>query len=144
MSVPASRAQASRLTASLNGLGPHVAAVEAARTRLGDDLDLLTTEVRAQMSTTAEKTAWKVGGTAAALLAGVVARKAMMAAWRATKHNDPPSNPASRTTTWPEALSWAVASGVGMAVARLIAMRGAAAGWEKVRGALPPGLEEVA
>ena len=41
-----------------NGLTPHVAAVEAARDRLGRDLDILNTEVRAQMGQTAEKTAW--------------------------------------------------------------------------------------
>ena len=144
MSVPASRARATASAADLNGLRPYVAAVESARSRLGSDLDLLTTEVRAQMGQTAEKTAWKVGGTLTAVAAGYAARKLMMAGWRAAKHNDPPSNPASRTTTWGEALSWAVASGVGMAVARLIAMRGAAAGWEKFRGALPPGLEDVA
>ncbi len=144
MSVPASRARARTETQpELNGFGQYVAAVESARQRLGSDLDLLTTEVRAQMGQTVEKTAWKAAGLGAAVIAGFTARKVLMAGWRAWKKTDPPANPASRSTTWGEALSWALASGVAMAVARLVAMRGAAAGWEKATGALPPGLEDV-
>lgn len=145
MSVPASRAQSTGAgRPDLNGLGDYVSAVENARARLGSDLDLLTTEVRAQMGQTIEKTTWKLAGAGAAVLSGYLARKTMMAAWRKTKHTDPPANPASRTTTWSEAITWAVASGIAIAVARLVAMRGAAAGWEKAVGSLPPGLEEIA
>jgi len=127
----------------LNGLADHVAAVEAARTKLGHDLDVLSTEVRAQMGFTMEKTAWKLAATGAAVLAGVVVRKLLTAGWRKAKKLDPPTNPASPSTTWGEALAWTAASGVAVAVARMLATRGAAAGWNKAMGKLPPGLEDV-
>ena len=126
-----------------NGLTPHVAAVEAARERLGRDLDTLNTEVRAQMGQTAEKTAWKVAATGAAIVSGVLARKLLITAWTKTRKTNPPTNPAARGTQWPEAIAWTVATSIGVGIARLVATRGAAAGWEKATGALPPGLEEV-
>jgi hypothetical protein len=130
--------------AALNGLADHVAAVEAARARLREDLDKLTVEVRAQMSRRMEETAWKVVGTGGAILAGILARKALIAAWtKSARMPNPPTNPASRTTSWGEAIGWTVASGVVVAIARLLAERGAAAGWQKAMGSLPPGLEEV-
>ncbi|CAN5891809.1 MAG: DUF4235 domain-containing protein [Actinomycetota bacterium] len=129
--------------ADRNGLAPHVAAVEAARARLGRDLDTLDTEVRAQMGHTAEKTAWKVLGTGGAIIAGIMTRKVLMATWRKTKHSDPPTNPADRETDWVEALTWTVATSIAVGIARLIATRGAAGAWEKFTGALPPGLQDV-
>lgn len=126
-----------------NGLTPHVAAVEAARERLGRDLDALNTEVRAQMGQTAEKTTWKIAATGAGVIAGVVARKAIMAGWVKTKGTNPPTNPAARETQWSEALIWTVATSIGVGIARLVATRGAAGAWEKATGALPPGLQEI-
>lgn len=126
-----------------NGLTPHVAAVEAARERLGRDLDTLNTEVRAQMGKTAEKTAWKVAATGAGVIAGVLARKVIVASWVKAKGTNPPTNPAARETQWSEALIWTIATSIGVGIARLVATRGAAAGWEKATGALPPGLQEV-
>jgi Protein of unknown function (DUF4235) len=129
--------------ARYNGLTPHVAAVEAAREKLGRDLDTLNTEVRAQMGQTAEKTAWKVAATGAGVLAGVLTRKAIVAGWKAAKGTNPPTNPAARETQWSEALIWTVATSIGVGIARLVATRGAAGAWEKATGALPPGLQEV-
>jgi hypothetical protein len=127
-----------------NGLTPHVAAVEAARDRLGRDLDLLNTEVRAQMGQTAEKTAWKLAATVSAVVASIAIRKVLMAGWKKShKGNLPPTNPADRQTQWTEALAWSAATGLGVGIARMIATRGAAGAWEKLTGALPPGLEEV-
>lgn len=127
----------------LNGTSGHLAAVEQARARFGRDLEVLDTEVRAQVSKSAEESGWKLLGTASAILAGIAARKVIVAVWKALRGGDPPSNPADRETTWPEALGWAVATGVGIGVARLLAARGAAAGWERATGTLPPGLREV-
>lgn len=126
-----------------NGLTPHVAAVEAARERLGRDLDTLNTEVRAQMGQTAEKTAWKIAATGSGILAGVLTRKVIVASWKAAKGTNPPTNPAARETQWSEALIWTIATSIGVGIARLVATRGAAGAWEKATGALPPGLQEV-
>jgi hypothetical protein len=135
--------RASQGRAALNGLAPHVAAVEAARERLGEDLDQLTYEVRAQVDQTMQKTLWKALATGAAIVAGIAIRKLLEAGWQKARHTDPPANPAAPGTTWGEALGWTVASGIGVGLARLIAQRGAAAGWRKATGALPPGLEDV-
>jgi len=117
--------------------------VEAARDKLGRDLDTLNTEVRAQMGQTAEKTAWKLAATGAGVIAGVITRKAIVAGWKAARGTNPPTNPAARETQWSEAIIWTIATSIGVGIARLVATRGAAAGWEKATGALPPGLQEV-
>lgn len=129
-----------RSRAEANGLADEMTAVEAARAKLGEDLDQLTLEVRAQMSQTMEKTAWRVVATLAAVLTSVAVRKLLMIGWRAARKSDPPRNPGSPTVTWPEALGWALASGAGVGVGRMLAERGATAGWIKVVGAMPPGI----
>lgn len=126
-----------------NGLSEQVAAADAARLRLGRDLDTLNTEVRAQMGQTAEKTVWKVAATGSGILAGVLTRKVIIAGWKAAKGTNPPTNPAARETQWSEALIWTIATSVGVGIARLVATRGVAGAWEKATGALPPGLQEV-
>jgi hypothetical protein len=127
----------------LNGLAEHIAAVESARMRLGRDLDRLTVEVRAQMSKRMQQTAWKALGTGGTILAGLAARKLLTAAWMKARKTQPPSNPAAPGTSWGEALAWAAASGLAVAIVRLLAQRGAAAGWQKAMGSLPPGLQDA-
>jgi hypothetical protein len=73
------------------------------------------------------------------MLAAMAARKIVSALWRG--RTEPPLNPADRRVSWPEALTWALSAGVGAGVARLIAHRGAAAGWERAAGSAPPGVE---
>jgi hypothetical protein len=89
------------------------------------------------------KFVWKVFAALTALIAARVAHKVLDKGWQSIKGGEPPRNPASRETTWAEAATWAAASGVAIALARLVATRGAAAGWQKATGSLPPGLEEV-
>jgi len=90
------------------------------------------------------KIGWKVVAFAFAVPTGIAMRKALDAAWRAARHDDPPRNPAAPGTAWAEALAWAAVSGVAVAAARLIATRGAAATWKTLTGQLPPGVEEPA
>ncbi|MEO6712988.1 MAG: DUF4235 domain-containing protein [Mycobacteriales bacterium] len=87
---------------------------------------------------------WRVVGGASGLAAAALTRQALGRVWRARKHDDPPATPASTTTSWPDAVLWAVATGIALGVARLVALRGAAAGWQKAKGSLPPGLEKAA
>lgn len=89
------------------------------------------------------KVLYKVIGIGAGILAGKVARSALDKGWAKTKGGEPPRNPAIPGTTWSEALTWAVASGVSVAVARLIATKGVASTWVKATGQLPPGVEDV-
>ncbi|MDQ6910706.1 MAG: DUF4235 domain-containing protein [Actinomycetota bacterium] len=86
---------------------------------------------------------WKGVGALSGAVAGAMTRKVLTATWRSVRGGDPPTNPASPQTQWSEALIWAVASGVAMAVTRLIAQRGAAEAWRAKTGDYPEGLETV-
>lgn len=79
---------------------------------------------------------WTVATTVAALGAANVAKRALTKGWVA-KRGKVPGNPASPDTTWGEALSWAVISGVTIGVVRLIAQRGVAAVFQRRGGDLP-------
>lgn len=86
---------------------------------------------------------WRVLGTGSAVLAAMLARKALEAGWKTITGNDPPTNPESPSTTMFEAVSWAIASGAAVGAARMLATRQAAKYYEKSAGHLPKGLEEV-
>lgn len=88
-------------------------------------------------------TVYKVAGIGAGVLAGKVARSALDKGWARTRGGEPPRNPAVPGTSWSEALAWAVASGVTVAVARLLATKGVASTYVKATGHLPPGVEEI-
>jgi hypothetical protein len=76
--------------------------------------------------------------TVAGIAAAVAARKIISALWRSD--TETPLNPADRRTSWREALAWGLATAVGAGVARVVALRGAATGWEKMTGETPPGV----
>jgi hypothetical protein len=76
--------------------------------------------------------------TVAGIAAAVAARKLVSALWRSDTQT--PLNPADRRTSWREALAWGLATAVGAAVARVVALRGTAVGWEKLSGETPPGV----
>jgi hypothetical protein len=80
---------------------------------------------------------WRLIGGATGAAAGVLVRAGLKATWKAARGEEPPENPASPSTSWPEALVWAAATGVGLAVARLVAQRGAAEAWRSATGAYP-------
>lgn len=83
----------------------------------------------------------KLIGIGTGIVVRKVSDKVLSKVWQKTKHQAPPADPASPGTPWVEALSWAAASGVAMAVARLVATRGAATAKMKVTGKAPEGLE---
>lgn len=90
-----------------------------------------------------EALAWRVIGTASAILATIAARKVLTLAYEKGVGKNPPTNPESPDTTVREAVVWAVASGATVGLARLLATRKAANYWRRSTGHLPPGLEEV-
>lgn len=121
-------------------LAAHVQAVRLARARVGHSLDQLQNEARVQVGVTVERVVWKVAAAAAAVVAGLATRKLMDAAWKAARKHDPPRHPEAPGVSWGEAIGWTLATGVGAGVARLVAQRGAVAGWQRATGKLPPGL----
>jgi hypothetical protein len=91
-----------------------------------------------------ERRTWQLVGAGSGLLAGMAVRKVLVLLWKQVAHDDPPANPAAKHVTWPQALMWTVSSGVALAVARLVAQRGAAEAWKAVTGDYPAALDEVA
>jgi len=87
--------------------------------------------------------AWKVLGTGAAVLAGVLAKRLVTAGWKLGTGNPPPVNPEDPDVSWKEAIGWAVASGAVVGIARLLATRKAAAYYTKSAGHRPKGMNEV-
>jgi hypothetical protein len=88
-----------------------------------------------------EERAWSLVALASGALAVVVVRQGLEAGWQRLRHEDPPQNPAARQVDWGSALAWTVATSVAIGVGRLLAHRGAAEGWRKVRGRYPEGLD---
>jgi hypothetical protein len=84
-----------------------------------------------------KRIAWYVVNALAATTATMLARASLARVWRASGH-EPSESPFE--SSWPEALTWAAAAGAGVGVARVLAKRGAAAGFERVTGESP---EEV-
>lgn len=84
--------------------------------------------------------AWKILALAAAAGAAWAGRQATTIVWTRISGNDEPSNPASRETSWGEALGWAVLAGAIATTARVLAERGAAQAWEAATGETPPGV----
>ncbi len=81
---------------------------------------------------------WKLLSAGAAVTAALAVRAGLAAGWRGWRGDDPPRNPADGDTGWRDALLWAGATGLLVAVARVGARRAAAAGWEAVTGSSPP------
>jgi hypothetical protein len=81
---------------------------------------------------------WKAISYGAGALAGLATRRLIDSAWKGLGHASRPPVPADRRLSWAEALSWAVATGVGMGVSRLLAIRTAAVVWEAATHERPP------
>jgi Protein of unknown function (DUF4235) len=81
---------------------------------------------------------WKAISYGAGALAGLVTHRLTEKAWKELGHASHPPVPADRRSSWAEALSWAVATGVGMGVSRLLAIRTAAVVWEAATHERPP------
>jgi hypothetical protein len=87
---------------------------------------------------------WRLLAGAAAFGAGFVARKAITIGWKQITGKEPPTNPESPDVALTEAIGWAVVTGVGMEVARLLATRAAARRWHDSTGELPVALRTAA
>jgi uncharacterized protein DUF4235 len=86
---------------------------------------------------------YKVISTGSAVVAGLVARKAVSAIWKAATGHHPPDSPEHPDSGWAEAIAWAVASSAALAAARLFAARQAASYYRRSTGHLPPKLEQT-
>ena len=85
-----------------------------------------------------KKLAWKAISYGAGALAALVTQRLLEKGWKLLRHASAPPVPADRRSSWAEALSWAVATGVGVGVTRLLAIRTAAVAWEAATHEPPP------
>jgi hypothetical protein len=85
---------------------------------------------------------WEMLAFASGAAAAAACRRGMKVLWRVSRDQDPPENPAARGVRWRDALIWSISLGVGAAVSRLVAQRGAAAAWQAATGSQPPGLDD--
>ncbi len=76
--------------------------------------------------------------TGAAFLAERLARTAITQGWRFALGEEPPRNPERLDVTWSQALGWTAITGLAIAMAGLIARRGAAVGWKRYTGKRVP------
>lgn len=93
-----------------------------------------------------QKYGWKAIAAGTGALTGFATQRVIELVWTAVRGSRPPKLAADRNSAWPEAVSWAIATGIGVGVARLLAVRTAAVLWEAAVHAPPPepGLSESA
>lgn len=85
-----------------------------------------------------QRRVWRFIVLAAGVLSAAAVRQLAVASWHALRRDEPPVHPSQRHVRLRDALTWAVSIAVGAAVAKVLAERVAAAGWEKATGAAPP------
>jgi hypothetical protein len=61
--------------------------------------------------------------TGAAVAAGVLTNRLLKAAWRQSRGEDPPINPAAAEVSWTDALIWGASVGAAIGVSRVLARR---------------------
>jgi len=88
---------------------------------------------------------WKLVSTGMGLLGGLLARKLMRAGYQAFRKDAAaasPFDPTNARFSWPDAVLWAAAAGIGLGIAKVVSARIAVIGWETATGTLPPGVVE--
>ncbi|MDN4173179.1 DUF4235 domain-containing protein [Nocardioides sp. SOB77] len=85
---------------------------------------------------------WSVFSLASALGAAALAKKGLDKTWQVATGRKPPENPADPDVELREAVAWAVASGVAVGLARMLAQRRAASYYTRSTGHLPPDLRK--
>jgi len=93
------------------------------------------------MAVTDRGLAWRAVGGLSGLAAGMISRMLVGAVWRRLKGAEPPGTPVSPRIGWSDALTWAISSGIAIAVARVVGQRGAAEAWKATTGSYPPEVE---
>jgi len=80
---------------------------------------------------------WKIFSLGSALVGAAVAKKAMNTFWQRATGKNPPANPADPDVDLWEAVTWAMASGTFIALARMLATRRAAEYYIRSTGKIP-------
>jgi hypothetical protein len=81
---------------------------------------------------------WTLIAGASGALAALASHQLLRRGWSAWRKSPPPKDLTSPDVSWRDALLWAGATGLIVAIGRVVAGRGAAAGWRAVTGRRPP------
>ena len=87
------------------------------------------------------KRLWKLESMITGMVGSFVATKLIRATFRAVRKDKSPDavfDPTSARFSWPDALVWAAAAGIGLGIAKVVSARVATIGWEVATGTLPP------
>jgi hypothetical protein len=84
--------------------------------------------------------------TTSGVVAGLIAKRLIRRAYVAARGEDADSafDPSSARFSWPNALLWALAAGIGLVTAKMVSDRVVAIGWRVATGASPPSVLEQA
>jgi hypothetical protein len=85
---------------------------------------------------------WKLVFTITGMLGGLLARKLMRTGYTIIRKDAAaasPFDPTKARFSWPDALLWAAAAGIGLGIAKVVSARVAVFGWEAATGTVPPG-----
>ncbi len=74
--------------------------------------------------------AWTVFAFLAAVAGASLGRKLMRTGWQKSTGRSAPMNPDADDASWPEALSWGIATGALVGILRMFSRRGASAAWK--------------
>jgi len=92
----------------------------------------------------ARKLMWKLVSTITGMLSGLLARKLLRTGYHSIRKDatgaTPFDDPTNARFSWPDALLWAAAAGIGFGIAKVVSARLAVMGWEAATGTLPPGV----
>ena len=91
------------------------------------------------MACVEQKLLWKIYIGVLGGVSTIAAQKLITTAWKVATGDTPP-NPNDPETPTRVAISWAIASGVGVGVTQLLVTRLAARRWGNQTGALPKGI----
>jgi hypothetical protein len=89
-------------------------------------------------SLTTKEVGWKALRYGTAGLSGMAMSRLLETGWRAWRHRPSPTTSGEPRPPWTDAIGWAIASGVGLGLARLFATRTAEALWERATHEAPP------
>ena len=106
--------------------------------------DKLLAEAAATPKTRAHgKSAWRLMDRGSSIVAGLLAQRASVLAWRAVTGKKPPSSGRHPDVTTGEAVAWAVVGGAIIELVKVGVRRGTATYWVKSTGHLPPGMKPL-
>jgi Protein of unknown function (DUF4235) len=92
-------------------------------------------------NTIRRKLMWRLVSTITGTLGAMVAQNLLRRTYSAIRKDEPTAafDPTAERFSWPNALLWAMAAGIGLVVARMVGDRAAAIVWKATTGTAPPG-----